>query len=1320
MLSQGLLLVVLLSQPASLPKLVGTLSVAEGKVRLERTGRDPQWAGRYVRLRVGDKITVVEKPKATLRMDLSRETFRLPEKGAWQVEERSLKVLEGAALVLLHREKPIRQTPGAKPPTMAGRIRGDDSSVKPVGAIVSGPITVTWNPAAGVTKTVVELLDGAGKKLWSKRAGKDPSLGLPGDKVKPGVWVQVRVTQSGAGSPSVGSTWVRLMSPAERSALEAAEKDLRGVLADDPVALGLALGDVWASAGLVSRLQDALAVMFPEFVARPNPSSGVKQDWHGKHGEWLEVAGFPGLALAEFERAWKAGGRVEELKLAIERLGGKAEPEEWERLAAERDRLMAERKFAEALPVARKVVEILREFTLELPLASALRSLGRISYSEGYPHNAESAFRESVSIYERLLPDSADLATSVTDLGFVAHAMGNFDDAERFILAAVSIQEGLFPGTWIIAYNYFLLADISWRRGDLQTARRRYLVAYTIYQRTSQNSEDLALTAHNLGVLAWQDGDLEEALRRWTVALEIRRQIAPDSLRLAESLSNMSALVTKMGDLEKGGSLCLAALSIFNKHAPGSMSCGRATNNLGLIALESGQLEIADRHFRSALAIFEKLAPDSFEMAGLMGNLGRIAHELGNLEEARTWCDRSASILGKIAPGTSDFALSQHLLGIIARDRQDYSESERLFRSAADLRHRICPGTLDEAQSLTALGVVASDKGDLNEGRRSQEAALAIQEKVAPNSLDVLFSLVNLGIFAAERGDHTVVSALSGRSLELVTTLLTSQGLSRAGELGSIGAETNKSLLRLGWLDHPESSYPWLPTLRAAGLTLQTRAKISEKAAETDEEVRKARSAVQIATKQETDWVTSPRPKEMDEKTWNDQLIDLRSKRQSAELALATLLKAKDPRLGADLKIKLEDVQKNLAKDAALVEFLRVSTWDKKGKDAGPDAYAAFIVRNQGEVKFVRLGGAETIDDLVEQWHLQIALANDPNAPEATQRETEKELKVLGRKLHDKLIKPLGKLPPSVMLAPDSVLHSLPFVALVDGKGKYLIETMALSVVGSGRDLVEKPIPGEPGEIAVLAGPDFGATATALQAASASLPKSPITRAPNARGEWDPLPSASAEGARVATLLGAKPIEGAAATEERLLSLVRPRVLHIATHGFFYPPNIDPRDREDRMMSDMTGRGIRAADNPMIRSGLVMAGANQEEALRQAGLADGWATALEISLMDLRGTELVVLSACDTGRGDSIGSEGVFGLQRAFRFAGAQSLLVSLFKVPDASTQSLMTRFYGAWKPGAPAGTKLEALRDTQLAMLADPQTRHPRHWSAFVLMGER
>ncbi len=156
------------------------------------------------------------------------------------------------------------------------------------------------------------------------------------------------------------------------------------------------------------------------------------------------------------------------------------------------------------------------------------------------------------------------------------------------------------------------------------------------------------------------------------------------------------------------------------------------------------------------------------------------------------------------------------------------------------------------------------------------------------------------------------------------------------------------------------------------------------------------------------------------------------------------------------------------------------------------------------------------------------------------------------------------------------------------------------------------------------------------------------------------------------------------------------------------------------LMADMTGRGVRVADSPMIRSGLVLSGANNDEELRKAGLADGWATALELSQMDLRGTELVVLSACETARGDVKGAEGVFGLQRAFRFAGAQSLIMSLFKVPDDSTRALMTSFYGKWKPGAPEGSKLKALRETQLSMLKNPATRHPRHWAGFVLMGER
>jgi len=166
------------------------------------------------------------------------------------------------------------------------------------------------------------------------------------------VWLQVRVTQSGGGVSASTSTWVRLLPVAERQPMEGEEKALRSALADEPVALGLALGDLWASVGLVSRLPKALELAFPAFIARPKPESEVVRAWHWKHGEWLETAGFGRLARAEYERAWKAGERAAELKSSVERLGGKPEIEEWEQLAAERDRLMGERKYAEALPVA--------------------------------------------------------------------------------------------------------------------------------------------------------------------------------------------------------------------------------------------------------------------------------------------------------------------------------------------------------------------------------------------------------------------------------------------------------------------------------------------------------------------------------------------------------------------------------------------------------------------------------------------------------------------------------------------------------------------------------------------------------------------------------------------------------------------------------------------------------------------------------------------------------------------------------------------------------------------------------------------------------
>jgi CHAT domain-containing protein len=149
---------------------------------------------------------------------------------------------------------------------------------------------------------------------------------------------------------------------------------------------------------------------------------------------------------------------------------------------------------------------------------------------------------------------------------------------------------------------------------------------------------------------------------------------------------------------------------------------------------------------------------------------------------------------------------------------------------------------------------------------------------------------------------------------------------------------------------------------------------------------------------------------------------------------------------------------------------------------------------------------------------------------------------------------------------------------------------------------------------------------------------------------------------------------------------------------------------------------LRREENPLLRSGIVLAGANQmdDESLSNT-VDDGWVTAEEIALhVDLRGTELVVLSACETGLGDVRNGEGVSGLRRAFLHAGAQTLVTSLYKVPDRETQELMQEMYTRLATGA---TKLAAFHGAQLEMIRRRReahdAAHPLYWGGFVLVGE-
>ena len=326
-----------------------------------------------------------------------------------------------------------------------------------------------------------------------------------------------------------------------------------------------------------------------------------------------------------------------------------------------------------------------------------------------------------------------------------------------------------------------------------------------------------------------------------------------------------------------------------------------------------------------------------------------------------------------------------------------------------------------------------------------------------------------------------------------------------------------------------------------------------------------------------------------------------------------------------------------------------------------------------------------------------------------------------------------------VYCAPSGLLHRLDLAAIPTPDGKTLAEKHRLTMLGSTRSLAEGT---QAGSMAVHLPSAVHQNATAQLYGGIQYDVMPDVavhtdahsgdlasrRGPGSgwgvendstlRGDnWNYLRWTEVEISAAARIMKSKGIavtlkKGAEATEESFKALGEdgpsPRILHVATHGFFFP---DPKGEQKG--DDKT---FKVSDNPMIRSGLVLAGGNQAWKTGKPArpdLEDGILTAYEVSQMNLSNTELVVLSACETGLGDLVGNEGVYGLQRAFKIAGVRYLIMSLWQVPDFQTQVFMTAFYKHWLEGKMAVP--EAFRATQSELKV--KYGEAFKWAGFVLV---
>ena len=303
----------------------------------------------------------------------------------------------------------------------------------------------------------------------------------------------------------------------------------------------------------------------------------------------------------------------------------------------------------------------------------------------------------------------------------------------------------------------------------------------------------------------------------------------------------------------------------------------------------------------------------------------------------------------------------------------------------------------------------------------------------------------------------------------------------------------------------------------------------------------------------------------------------------------------------------------------------------------------------------------------------------------------------------------------TIYYAPDGLLHRINFGAVATDEGRTVGERYRLHRLISTAAILEhrQPISLD-GEAVVFGGLNYGEGAVGEEEELVSREGEAADRSRSAADSkpWPYLKYSKEEGKTVHRLLNEHSLSSTLLTEEAgtesyLKELTTaPQIIHIASHGFFYPRSVSGN-----------ARGLARAENPLLRSGLVLSGANRIQRMGEGAINgnDGILTALEVSALNLKGTELVVLSACETGLGDIEGSEGVYGLQRAFKTAGVKYVLMSLWRVDDERTYQFMQRFYTHLLKGFDVP---EAYRRTQI----DLQRKHsapfdPRAWAGFVLL---
>lgn len=948
-------------------------------------------------------------------------------------------------------------------------------------------------------------------------------------------------------------------------------------------------------------------------------------------------------------------------------------------------------------------------------LATAARKL-RIA---GKYDEALSVSQRSLAINEKAFgPEHPNVASALIALSIIYLQKGDYGQAETGCLRALAIREKALGSEHpLVASVLSNLANVYNRKGDYARARPLYLRVLA-FQEKSLGPEhlDITLTLNNLAIIYIEEGDYDSAKSLYVRALDIQEKaLPPEHLDIAVTLHNLAIAYSEVGDYVRAEPLYLRALAISEKvFGPEHPDIAATLGSLAILYNERGDYDKAESLYLRVLAVQEKaLGPEHPAVASALNNLATLYNELGNYSKVEPLHLRALAIREKaFGPEHPNVAVTLNNLANLYYNEGDYARAEPLYLRALAIREKMMGQEHPVvASTLGNMANLYNEKGDYTRAESLHLRTLAIHEKALgqdhPNVAVTLNKLANL---YREKGDYARAISHQSRAV-----LVSERNVERNIAIGS----ERQKLAYLATLSGEFNNVLTLHTRYmpddAAGLRLALSTILQRKGRALDamtDVIAALRRRLNPQDQSLLDQLAAARKSQAKlvlDGPGNKKPADHQNEIKQLE-AKVDNLEDQISRHSVEFRaqsqpVTLEKIQAVLPPNAALVEFAVYNSVNSKKSSTENQftetRYVAYVLGRQGEARWIDLGEARAIDDAVTLLRESL---RDPGRKDVRQR---------ARTVDEKVMRPVRRLlgqTSRVLLSPDGSLNLIPFAALVDEHNRYLVSRYSFTYLTSGRDLLrlQEKLPATHRPI-IIANPDFG------QRTSASTGSDSDGRrwVDFSKAYFEPLPGTQGEARALQSIFpDAQILTGQKATEAAVKQAAAPPVLHLATHGFFLEDvyfGSQPRESRGLIKTKVQERQL---ENPLLRSGLALAGANA----RRSGDDDGILTALEASGLNLWGTRLVILSACDTGVGEVRNGNGVFGLRRALMLAGSETQVMSLWPVSDEGTRDLMIEYYKGLKRGE---GRTEALRQVQLKMLASRKQQHPYYWASFIQSGE-